>query len=180
MNRKLTIKGTTGRYDVPSFVWSENETLSITFDIHETREGRFYAVIRCGNRIMELSVRKNQTVEIPAEFIKNGNFEPLSISLEFLNANGTAVIIPSDPKRGGYFIEPLYFRRVEETTTAVAWLQDIERKIEEINARMTEHTEKVNAEIEECKTGIDNVPAQIKAAMDETIIYLTNGDLLKS
>lgn len=175
MNRKLTIKGTTGRYDVPSFVWSENETLSITFDIHETRVGRFYAVIRCGKRVMEISLAKYQTVEIPAEFIKSGGFEPLNISLEFWNASGTAVIVPSDPKRGGYFIEPLYFRRVEETTTAMAWLQDVESKIAEINAKI----EKTNASIAECKTGLDGVPALIKTAVDEMGVHLVNGDPLK-
>lgn len=176
MNRKLTIKGTTGRYDVPSFVWSENENLSITFDIHETRVGRFYAVIRCGKRIMELSLAKYQTVEIPAEFIKAGEFEPLNISLEFLNASGNAVIVPSDPKRGGYFIEPLYFRRVEESTTAIAWLQNIESKIAEINAKL----EETNKSVAECKAELDGVPALIKTAVDESIVYLTNGDPLKS
>ena len=176
MNRKLTIKGTTGRYDVPSFVWSENGKLSITYDIHETRVGRFYAVIRCGQRIMELSLAKHQTVEIPAEFIKAGEFEPLNISLEFLNASGTAVIVPSDPKRGGYFIEPLYFRRIEETTTAIAWLQEVESKITAVEEKI----EETNARVEACNEGINKVPAQIKEAVDEAIVYLTNGDPLKS
>ena len=176
MNRKLTIKGTTGRYDVPSFVWSENENLSITFDIHETRVGRFYAVIRCGKRIMEVSLAKHQTVEIPAEFIKNGDFEPLNISLEFLNASGTAVIVPSDPKRGGYFIEPLYFRRVEETTTAIAWLQDVESKLAATNARIDE----TNALLQQQQAQLGSVPAQIKESVNEAIVYLTNGDPLKS
>ena len=176
MNRKLTIKGTTGRYDVPSFVWSENETLSITFDIRETRVGRFYAVIRCGRRIMELSLAKHQTVDIPAEFIKAGEFEPLNISLEFLNASGTAVIVPSNPKRGGYFIEPLYFRRVEETTTAIAWLQDVESKLAATNARIDE----TNALLQQQQAQLDSVPAQIKESVNEAIVYLTNGDPLKS
>jgi hypothetical protein len=176
MNRKLTIKGTTGRYDVPSFVWSENEKLSITFDIRETRVGRFYAVIRCGKRVMEFSLAKYQTVEIPAEFIKSGGFEPLNISLEFWNASGTAVIVPSDPKRGGYFVEPLYFRRVEETTTAIAWLQDVESKLNATNARIDE----TNALLQQQQEQLDGVPATIKTAVDEAIVYLTNGDPLKS
>lgn len=176
MNRKLTIKGTTGRYDVPSFVWSENEKLSITFDIRETRVGRFYAVICCGKRVMEISLAKYQTVEIPAEFIKNGGFEPLNISLEFWNASGTAVIVPSDPKRGGYFIEPLYFKRAEDCTVAISWLQDVERKIADTNARIDETNEKVLAQ----QTQLDGVPAQIKESVNEAIVYLTNGDPLKS
>ena len=176
MNRKLTIKGTTGRYDVPSFVWSENETLSITFDIRETRVGRFYAVIRCGKRVMEFSLAKYQTVEIPAEFVKSGGFEPLNISLEFWNTSGTAVIVPSDPKRGGYFIEPLYFRRVEETTTAMAWLQDVESKLNATNARINE----TNALLQQQQAQLDGVAAQIKESVNEAIVYLTNGDPLKS
>lgn len=176
MNRKLTIIGTTGRFDVPSFVWTENENLSITFDILETRAGRFYAVIRCGNRIKEISLAKYQTVEIPAEFIQKGGFEPLNISLEFRNASGTAVIIPSDPKRGGYFIEPLYFKRAEDCTVAISWLQDVERKIADTNARIDETNEKVLAQ----QTKLDGVPAQIKESVNEAIVYLTNGDPLKS
>ena len=176
MNRKLTIKGTTGRYDVPSFVWTENENLSITFDIRETRAGRFYAVIRCGNRIKEISLAKYQTVEIPAEFIQKGGFEPLNISLEFRNASGTAVIVPSDPKRGGYFIEPLYFRRVEETTTAIAWVQDIESKIKQTNAKV----EEITALLQKQQGQIDGVPEQIQKEVNEAIFFLTNGDPLKS
>ena len=176
MNRKLTIIGTTGRYDVPSFIWSDNEKLSITFDIQETRVGRFYAVIRCGKRVMELSLAKYQTVEIPTEFVKSGGFEPLNISLEFWNASGTAVIVPSDPKRGGYFIEALYFRRVEETTTAIAWLQDVESKLAATNARIDE----TNALLQQQQSQLDGVPAQIKESVNEAIVYLTNGDPLKS
>ena len=176
MNRKLTIKGTTGRYDVPSFVWSENETLSITFDIHETRVGRFYAVIRCGKRVMELHLAKYQTVEIPAEFIKGGELEPLNISLEFWNESGTAVIVPSDPKRGGYFIEPLYFRRVEETTTAIAWVQDIESKIKQTNAKV----EEITALLQTLQGQIAGVPEQMQKEVNEAIFFLTNGDPLKS
>jgi hypothetical protein len=115
-------------------------------------------------------------VEIPAEFIQKGGFEPLNISLEFRNASGTAVIIPSDPKRGGYFIEPLYFRRVEETTTAIAWLQDVESKLNATNARIDE----TNALLQQQQAQLDSVPATIKTAVDEAIVYLTNGDPLKS
>ena len=180
MKRVLNFEGKTARWDVPSFLWTENENLVIQFNIQETRDGTHYAAIRCGNRLKEVSLTTSKTVEVPAQFIKDGDYSHLQISLEFRSNKGGAVIVPADPRRGGYFIEPLVIERVEESTTAIAWLQDIERKIDEINARMTEHTKKVNAEIEECKTGIDNVPALIKAAMDETIIYLTNGDLLKA
>lgn len=175
MNRTLKFTGRTGRWDVPSFLWTENEPLSITFDIQETRVGRFYAAIRCGKRIMEISLAKYMTVEIPSEFIKNGDYEPLNISLEFRNASGNAIIVPSDPKRGGYFIEPLYIERVDEITTAIAWLQDVEKKIAEVKASL----EETNVKIEECKEGIENVPAQIKAAVDDMGLHLVNGDPLK-
>lgn len=176
MNRTITFTGKTGRWDVPSFIWTENENLSITFDIHETRVGRFYAAIRCGNRLAEFSFFKCKTVEVPAEFIKNGGYEPLNISLEFRNEKGNGVIVPSDPKRGGYLIEPLYIERMEESMTAIAWLQDVEKKIAEVNARVDE----TNAKVEECSAGLDGVPALIKTAVDESILYLTNGDPLKS
>lgn len=176
MNRTLKFTGRTGRWDVPSFIWTENEPLSITFDIRETRVGIFYAAIRCGKRIMEISLAKYMTVEIPSEFIKNGDYEPLNISLEFRNASGNVIIVPSDPKRGGYFIEPLYIERVDESTTAIAWLQDVEKKIEQTNAKV----EETNALLQKQQEQLDGVPALIKTAVDESIVYLTNGDPLKS
>lgn len=176
MNRILKFTGKTGRWDVPSFLWTENDTLSITFDIRETRVGIFYATIRCGKRIMEISLAKYMTVEIPSDFIKNGDYEPLNISLEFRSASGNAVIVSSDPKRGGYFVEPLYIERMDESTTAIAWMQDVEKKIEQTNEKVAE----TNALLQKQQEQLDGVPALIKTAVDESIVYLTNGDPLKS
>lgn len=175
MNRILKFTGRTGRWDVPSFLWTENDTLSITFDIRETRVGIFYATIRCGKRIMEISLAKYMTVEIPSDFIKNGDYEPLNISLEFRSASGNSVIVPSDPKRGGYFVEPLYIERMDESTTAIAWLQDVEKKIAEVKAILAE----TNVKVEECREEIAGIPAQIKAAVDDMGLHLVNGDPLK-
>lgn len=169
MDRKLTIIGKTGRYDVPSFVWSRNENLCITFDIHETRVGRFYAVIRCGNRIMERSLAKYMSVEIPAEFIEKGEYQPLIVSLEFRNIDGDQIYISSDPKRGGYNIEPLRIQRVEEGLFLVAWCQEIESKLEDFANRLQFQEDKML-----------EIPAQIKTAVNEAVVYLTNGDPLKS
>lgn len=175
MERKLIFTGKTGRWDVPSFVWTENENLRIVFDTQETRVGRYYASIRCGKRLMEVSLGNAMTAEVGAEFIKNGEYEPLQVSLEFRALSGSGVIVPSDPKRGGYFVEPLRIERVEESATAVAWLQELEEKISAINARVDTIDEKVN----DCKLEIASVPAQIKAATDEMGLHLVNGDPLK-
>lgn len=169
MDRKLTITGKTGRYDVPSFVWTENENLVITFDINESRIGRFYASIRCGSRIMMVSLAKYMSVEIPAEFIKKGEFQPLIISLEFRNVDGDKIIVSSDPQRGGYNIEPLRIQRVEENLFVVAWCQEIDKKMETLSARLSEQENKMA-----------DIPKQIETAVNEAVVYLTNGDPLKS
>lgn len=171
---KLTINGQVGRFDKPSYVFAENDILSVEFEIFDTRLGRHYASIRCGNRLMELEVKNGTVVEIPHDFIRNGNFEPLFFSLEFRNTSG-AIIVPSKH----YRIEPLYILRVEETDSvkAIAWFTDIESKIKASNERH----DALMAKLEEIQATLDNeVPEQIKQAVNDAIVYLTNGDPLKS
>lgn len=176
MDRKLIILGKTGRYDVPSFVWTENEPLTITFDIQETRVGRFYAVIRCGNRIMERSLAKYMSIQIPADFIKNGEYQPITISLEFRDVNGEKIIVSADPKRGGYFIEPLRIERTQESLVGVAWCQELEEKINALNVALAGTKENVSAVTEYA----NSIPTLIKQEINNAVIYLTNGDPLKS
>lgn len=179
MKRILKFEGKTARWDVPSFLWTENEPLTIEFDIVEKRDGTHYAAIRCGNRLKEVSLVTSKTVEVPAQFIKDGDYSPLQISLEFRSDKGGAVIVPADPKRGGYFIEPLVIERVEESTTAIAMLQALESQLAKITAKLTDELNAIRTDVKRHEIRLDCVPDQIKNAVDEMGIHLVNGDPLK-
>jgi hypothetical protein len=179
MKRILKFEGKTARWDVPSFLWTENEPLTIEFDIVEQRAGTHYASIRCGNRLNEVSLATSKMVEVPAQFIKDGDYSPLQISLEFRSDKGGAVIVPADPKRGGYFIEPLAIERVEESTTAIAMLQALEAQFKAKTEKLAEDINTLRTDVTRHEIRLDCVPDQIKNAVDEMGIHLVNGDPLK-
>lgn len=179
MKRVLNFEGKTARWDVPSFLWTENENLVIQFNIQETRDGTHYASIRCGNRLKEVSLVTSKMVEVPAQFIKDGDYSPLQISLEFRDNKGGALIVPADPKRGGYFIEPLAIERVEESTTAIAMLQALEAQFKAKTAMLEQEINTLHTDINRHEIRLDCVPDQIKNAVVEMGIHLVNGDPLK-
>ena len=160
MERTIEIKGRTGRFDVPSFLWTENENLLLRFKVTETRVGRFYAVISCGKQKKSVSLGKSMSVEISPEFIRDGGYQPVEVSLEFRNQTGTAVITKYD-------IEPLYIEQLDEGTCMVAWMQAIEKKI----AAITKEQELQGSVL-------DGIPAAIEQAKKEAIIHCVGGDPL--
>ncbi len=143
MIRTIKVKGRTGRFDSPSFLWTENETLTIEFEIAESRVGRYVAVVTCGTQKKTVYLSNDTTVDISPEFIQEGEFNPVSVLLEFRNKQGDRVIIPNDPAKGGFFIEPLYIERVTENTTAIGWLTKIETALAELRARQDETEKKL-------------------------------------
>ena len=142
MKRIINFRGRMGRYDIPSFLFTENETLEIQFNIQTYTLGKYIAILTCGKRKQAFSLGQDMTVTIPPEFIKRGDFAPLSILLELRTMVGDKVIIPSDPARGGYHIEPLYIDRVEGNTTAIAWCQELERRIKHVEDKLKEYEDK--------------------------------------
>lgn len=134
MERHIEFKGRMGRYDVPSFIWGENETLCITFGLNKNVLGRYIYVVKCGKSTAIDYLRNDMKITIPAEFIKRGNFEPLYISIELRTMAGDKVIIPADAKLGGFMIEPLVIDKATASTTAIAWCQDLETKYAELSA----------------------------------------------
>mgnify|MGYP003288068931 CR=1 FL=1 len=166
MLRILKLKGRTGRFDVPSFPWTENEPLIVKFDVNESRFGRYMLIVKCGNMQKTVMLNpKEMTVEIEPEFIKNGNYGPVYFLLEFRNPVGDKIIIPNDPKKNGFFIEPLYITRVEGNTTGFAWLTKIETALAEIQETLKMHGETLNG-----------VPALIDQAKRDAIVEATGYD----
>lgn len=166
MLRTINLKGRTGRFDVSSFPWTENETLVVKFNVNENRFGRYIVIVKCGGMKKTVMLdHKEMTVTIPPDFIKNGNYDPVYFLLEFRNASGDMVVIPNDPKKNGFFIEPLYITRVAENTTAMAWLQKIEAEINSIKEVMEQHG-----------TSIDGMPDLIEKAKRDAVLEATGYD----
>jgi hypothetical protein len=69
------------------------------------------------------------TVEVLPEFIQKGEFSPISVLLEFRNSQGDKIIIPNDPAKGGFFVEPLHIEKVGESATAIGWMTKIENEM---------------------------------------------------
>lgn len=144
MKRTINFRGRMGWYDIPSFLFTENETLEIVFNIQKYTLGRYIAILTCGKRKQAFSLNEDMTVTIPPEFIKRGDFNPLSILLELRTTALDKVIIPSDPAQGGFQIEPLYIEKAEGNTTAIAWCQDLERRFTELEHRVQANEDKLN------------------------------------
>ena len=168
MVRTIELKGRTGRFTTPSFSWTENEPLTIKFNVNETRFGRYKLIIRCGK--MEKIVTlypKDMSVEITPDFIKNGGFEPIELLLDFREPISDKIIISNDPKKNGFFIEPLYITRVEGNTTGIAWLTKIETELAQLKQLVLSHGEKLK-----------EVPTMIEEAQNAAVLEATGYDPL--
>jgi hypothetical protein len=75
-------------------------------------------------------------MELPPQFIKDGEYNPVFITLELRDKQGNSVIISGDPANGGFLIEPLQIERVGEYTTAQGWLSKIEETFTNILGRL--------------------------------------------
>lgn len=142
MKRILNFSGRIGRYDIPSFLFTENETLEIAFNLQRYTLGKYIAIITCGNNEHVFSLEEDMQVTIPPDFIKRGNYAPISILLELRTMPGDKVIIPSDPAQGGFHIEPLYIEKVNGNVTAIAWCQDLEKRVAHLEAKLGEFEDK--------------------------------------
>ena len=143
MKRIINFRGRMGRYDVPSFLFTENDQLEIEFNLQGYTLGKYIAILTCGKRKQAFVLGEDKTVTIPPEFIKRGDFAPLSILLELRTMAGDKVIIPSDPAQGGFHIEPLYIQKAETNATAVAWCQALERQFKELEHKIAHVEEKI-------------------------------------
>ena len=142
MKRTINFRGRMGWYDVPSFLFIENEPLEIVFNLQGYTLGKYVATITCGKRKQAFILGDDKTVTIPPEFIKRGDFAPLSVLLDLRTENGDKFIIPPDPAQGGFCIEPLYIKKAESNTTAIAWCQELEARIKHVEDKLKEFEDK--------------------------------------
>ena len=169
MIRTVNFTGRTGRFDVPSFLWTDNEELTIKLNVQEYRQGKFVCVVKHGNAQMTVYMTKDKTITLTPDWLKENGTAPLEILLELRTLDLSRVIIPNGRENGGYFIEPLQIEHVDATFTAVGWLTKIE----------TEQAAQ-RALLKELQSIVERVPEQIEEAKRDAIVAATGGDLLKA
>lgn len=169
MIRTVNFTGKTGRFDVPSFLWTENENLTIKFDVKRYIQGIFVCVVKHGNAKREFKLEEDMTITLYPDWLKENGTAPLEILLELRTLDLSRVIVPSGREKGGYFIEPLLIEHVDDTFTAVGWLTKIESGMEEMALQ-----------IEELQSIVERVPEQIEEAKREAIVAATGGDVMNA
>jgi hypothetical protein len=127
MERIITIKGKVGLYDIPCFTYADNEPLVLRFNTKKLADGQYRAVVMCGENKKTVYLGDDMAVELPPSFLAKG--EAVYVSLELRHKKTEALIISGDASQGGFLIEPLKLDRVEEYTTAHAWMQKLEGDI---------------------------------------------------
>lgn len=169
MIRTIHFTGRTGRFDVPSFLWTENENLTIKFDVKRYIQGVFVCVVKHGNAKREFKLEDDMTITLYPDWLIENGTAPLEILLELRTLDLSRVIIPNGRENGGYFIEPLLIEHVDDTFTAVGWLTKIESGMEEMALQ-----------IEELQSIVERVPEQIEEAKREAIVAATGGDVMNA
>ncbi|MBQ7912898.1 MAG: hypothetical protein IJ308_04020 [Clostridia bacterium] len=162
MKRTITIKGREGRFDEPSFLISDNESLTIKFSFpSEIRTRRYRVVIRHGAASkMTVTLGEERSVTLSPEWLKEGGTEPVEFSLVYLNANATAVI------KDDYLIEPLKIQRVDGNFAYTAVISDLCEKVavlEDLYRKELAAKEKILVELKEyVDNGAELVPEEIE------------------
>ena len=169
MIRTVNFTGRTGRFDVPVFLWTENEELIIQLNVQEYRQGKFVCVVKHGNARMTVYLTKDKTITLTPDWLKENGTAPLEILLELRTLDLSRVIIPNGRENGGYFIEPLLIEHVDATFTAVGWLTKIE----------TEQAAQRTL-LKELQSIVERVPEQIEEAKREAIVAATGGDVMNA
>jgi hypothetical protein len=131
MERVLTIKGSVGKFDVPHFLSSDNEGVTITLSTpEETRIGVYRLVVRHGNaEILNKSIRSGQTVYLSPEWIKSGGNENVEFSLILVSQDGARII------KDNYKIEPLKIESVNGNFSFCSWVEAMAKRCEELDKR---------------------------------------------
>lgn len=139
MIRTITIRGRTGRYDVPSFVLTQNEPLKIIFVAEELTSGVYRAVITHGNAPkIDVSLAVEKSVTLSPEWLLKGNTEPVQVTVQLLDPAQSKVI------KNDFYIEPLTvvsdgaggYEATAEMTSLSARILALERVVAAYGAKL--------------------------------------------
>lgn len=146
MIRTINITGRTGRIDVPSFLWTENESLTLKFVTREIRIGRYVCEVKLGEKTKTVYLGNDMSVEFSPEWLKDGAGKLMEIYLEFRTPDASRVIIPSAKSETdctGFLIEPLLIEKMDDSYSISGWLSKIENELAGVKAELLEVQEKL-------------------------------------
>ena len=126
MERTITMRGRTGRLDVPSFLLTENEDLQVRFDIQDECKGaRYYVTVKHGTAQRQtFLLPQDKTLALSAEWIRQGGNAPIEFSMEMKNYLGNVTI------RNDYEIEPLLLIETDGEYYTTGAVQALEKRVE--------------------------------------------------
>ena len=130
MLRTITFQNSEGKYDVPSFLLTENEHLVMAIHLPPRKHGSNYFLnLEHGESKRTISLRDQATVVLDPEWLEQGGDKPLLASLELRNHNGNIVY-----KR--YNIEPLTVTKTAVGTEYFSYVQAVEKKNAELQGEV--------------------------------------------
>lgn len=138
MIRVVKFNGRQGFFDLPSFLLSKNEDLTIKFIGLDKTRGKYVLTIARDLLKETFFLSDNMTIDIPNRIIA---FSPQKIEfyLELRDETGTNVLIGSAKHRydaTSFYIEPLKVERVSNGWGLTGWLQNIELELQEIKTQL--------------------------------------------
>lgn len=150
MIRTITIIERRGTYDLPVFLLTENEVLTLKFAGLDPRLGRYVVTLQHGDERKTVYLTANLTVDITPEWLSKNGTKPLEAFLELRDNAGTKILIPSAKSatvRNGYYIEPLKIEKVDKSFSMVGWLQKIEKDLSDLKSGFEQELGKVTARV---------------------------------
>lgn len=165
MLTEIIIKGKEGRFDVPFFTLSDNETLHIKIVAPAQNIGVYYFLVQHGKAVKREILNSRMEVELTAEWLRQGGTAPIVCELELRDRSGVVVY-----KK--YNIEYL---EVKETGVDTEYFASIQ-KLEKENAELRKELGEIKTELSELKKIVADIPATIEKAKQEAVIEAAGGD----
>ena len=165
MIRVIQFKGEEGRFDVPSFVLSENQNLILDIRPPLSFRGKYYFLISHGGQKKRVVLTKDCKVELTAEWLNAGGVEPIICQLEARDVSGIVLYKT-------YNVEPLNVSVSEVGIEYLGAVQAVEKENAELRKELGE-LKKVFADL---KGIVVTIPAEIQKAKKEAVIEAAGGD----
>ena len=136
MIRTLTLKGRQGRFDEPTFILSENQSLKISVVAKdEPLLNKYKLTARHGNLVKTFTLSKEMVATFPPEWL-SANAENIEFSLALLD-NKERIVLKDD-----FEIEPLKIVNLDgnftfsaEVQRLIAWQEEHGKALEELKKR---------------------------------------------
>jgi hypothetical protein len=140
MIRTLTLKGRQGRFDEPTFILSENQSLKISVVAKdEPLLNKYKLTARHGNLVKTFTLSKEMVATFPPEWLSS-NAENIEFSLALLD-NKERIVLKDD-----FEIEPLKIVNLDgnftfsaEVQRLIAWQEEHGKALEELKKRFDQY-----------------------------------------